>query len=327
MPRRSPSPRLRRLLRALSLAAATVVMACGEPPVPPAPLRVVSDLWPGYFPGFYAKQTGLYDSLGVDVQFELPENTSQMLAHFSAQRVDVLVASIADVLPVLDRLPGVRIVMCTDESAGADAVVARRDIATPAALRNKRVGVKLGGFSELFVRHLLFTAGLSTTDVELMDLDAADVPTALREGRIDAGQTWEPYLTELRTEGYPIVYSSRDTPGLIVQCVFTYAKVLEARESDIQRFVDGWFLGQERLVADSVGGMASVAAFLGRPATNLSTAGVLFLTRDENRRRFDGTAERPLTRTLDRQQQFYGSLGLLRTVVDGATLLDGRFIK
>jgi NitT/TauT family transport system substrate-binding protein len=319
----------RRSLGPLTVAAGIALagLGCREPAAPPVPLRVVSDLWPGYFPGFYAKQAGLYDSLGVDVQFALPENTAQMLASFSAQRVDVLIASIADVLPVLDRLPDVRIVMCTDESAGADAVVGRRGVAAPAALRGKRVGVKLGGFSELFVRHLLFTAGLSATDVELVDLDASVVPAALREGRIDAGQTWEPYLSGLRTEGYPIVASSRDTPGLIVQCVFTRAEVVATREADLRRLVDGWFLGQDRFLADTTAGIAAVAAYLGRPATELSAAGVLYLGREENRRRFDGTAATPLLKTLDRQQQFYGSLGLLRSPVDAAALIDARFLQ
>lgn len=290
-------------------------------------MRVSSDLWPGYFPGFVAEQTGIYDSLGVDVQFELPENTGRVLTSFAARQVDVIVASIADVLPVLDRMPDLRILMCTDESAGADAVVARRGITTPAQLRGRRLGVKLGGFSELFVRQILQQAGVDAADVEFVDLDASAVPESLRTGFIDAGQTWEPYLSSLRKEGFPVVKSSRDTPGLIVQCVFTHVDVLRTHEPQLQRFIEGWFLGQQRFLADTAAGLEAVATLLGRSTAELNLSGVQLLTREENRRRFAGVDGHPLRRTIDQQQEFFGRLGLLRAPIDATRLIDGRFVQ
>jgi NitT/TauT family transport system substrate-binding protein len=306
---------------------AVALGGCAREAEPRPLLRVAADLWPGYYPGYYAQERGVFDSLGVRVRIELPENTNEILARFASQRVDLLVASIADVLPLLDGMRGVRIVMCSDESVGADAVVGRHGLTDGRQLRGRRVGVKLGGFSELFVRHLLFVSGVDAADVEFVDLDASQVPEALRAGLVDAGQTWEPYLTALRAEAYPIIYSSRDTPGLIVQCVFAHEDVLRQREADVQRFVEGWFVGQERFSADTAAGLAAVGAFIGRPASALSMVGVRWLSREENRERFAGTAAGSLRATIDRQQRFYGSLGLLRAPVNGDALVDDRFVR
>lgn len=305
-----------------------VASACGEPAREPTPLRVAFDLYPGYFPGLLAETQGVFDSLGVRVSFTIPENTARMLAAFGAESYDVVVASLADVVPVLDRLPTVRIVMCSDESAGADVVVAVPGIRSVRDLRGRRIGLKMGGFSELFVREMLATARLTSDDVELVDLDGSAIGDALKAGRIDAGQTWDPYLTTLQAEGFRPIFSSEAVPGLIVQCAFSLETVVAERFEELARFIDGWFIGQARLLADPAAAKRALAGRVQRAEAELSLDGIRFFDRRENRRRFDtadGTS--PLAETLRRHEAFFGSLGLLRTPIDPGRLIDARFIR
>lgn len=312
------------VLLLVSLAA----LGCRERAPAPGPLRVAFDLWPGYFPAILAAEAGTFDSLGVDVRITIPENTAQMLTAFAADEYDAVAASLADLLPVMDRLPPVRIVACTDESYGADVVMARPGIASASALRGRRVGLKMGGFSELFVRHLFYTAGVAAEEVQLVDLDGSEVVAALRAGEIDAGQTWEPYAMTLAAEGYRTLITSREVPGLIIQCLAIRETVVAQRPTDVQRLVDGWFLQQAALRRDPEPALRRIAARLGRPEQELRIDGVRFLDRAENVRLLAGSDSTvSLARILARQQGFLGSLGLLRAPVDAARITDPRFVQ
>ncbi len=284
------------------------------------------DLWAGYNPAHYALASGLFDSLGVRVTLTVPENTRATLADFSAGRYDLIPASVTDVVPLLQNEPDLRIVFCTDESAGADAVVGRPTVRTVAELRGKRIGVKFGGFAEMLVRRMLDRERIPIENVELIDIDAAGVPEALKSGRIDAGETWEPYLGELRRAGFPELMSSAAMPGLIVECIFAHHDVATRREPELRRLADAWFIAQRRLRESPEAGLALVAKALDKPSNTLSLAGVRFLDRDENRRRFSATDSTSFRTTFMEYEHFFGSMGLLRAPIDKARLLDDRFI-
>jgi NitT/TauT family transport system substrate-binding protein len=317
-----------RHLISIALCAAFLATACERRAEPVPPLRLGYDLWTGYYPGHYALGSGIFDSLGVSVEIDLPENSSAMLGAFAVRRYDLIAAPIADILPLIPRMPSVRAIFCTDESAGADAVFAGRGIASARQLAGKRIGMKLGGFSELFVRQMLRDANVRPEEVEMIDVDAAAVPTALAEGTIDAGHSWEPYITPLRADGYSEIFTSEETPGLIVECVFTHADIVESRGEELRQFVTGWFLAQERLLASPEEGLRIVATALARPEVPLSLTGVRFFDRTENQRRFAGDSTVPALRTtIENHGRFLGSVGRMRAMVDAKALLDGRFLQ
>lgn len=285
------------------------------------------DLWPGFYPAHLAQETGLHDSLGVRVVLSVPQNTRSVLADFAAHRYDLVAASVADMIPVMQREPDLRILFCTDESAGADAIVSPR-LRTLAELRGRRIGVKFGGFAELLVRRMLDSAGLALGDVELVDVDAADVPRELAAGRIDAGETWEPYLTELRRDGHRELFSSAQVPGLIVECVFAHGDVVRARRTELLALTHAWFLAQARLLADPPAALVHVARALGQPDSSLSIAGVRFLDLEENRRRFAATpGAKALSATIEDYERFFGELGRLRRRVDASRVINAEFLR
>jgi len=317
--------RLRRVFLALAVSLAP---ACSEAPPPLPPLRLAFDLWPGYYPAPLAAGSGIFDSLGLRITLHVPQNTKAMLADFSARRYDLLAASVADVFPVLQAVPDLRFLFCTDESAGADALVASGPVGDIAALRRGRIGVKLGGFAELLVRRMLARAGLGTGDVELVDMDASRVPEALRSGNIVAGETWEPYLTELRRDGFRVLASSADYPGLIVECVVTHGDIAARRGDELEKLAIAWFLAQERLLASPATTLPVVGRVLAQPESTLGIAGVHFLDRAENRRRFAGAdSATSLTATITAYEGFFGSLGMLRGPINPARLFDDRFVR
>ncbi len=321
--------RVRIAVIALCAAAVGVVAACKpagkQEPSRPA-LSFAFDLWAGYFPAAVAKGSGIYDSLGVNVELRRPENTKEILSDFASGRHDLIGVSFADVVTLSNSLPELRVVMCSDESAGADAVVAQRNIRSVRDLRGKRLGVALGGFAELFVTRVLQARGVDPKSVEFIEADASAVPALLAKDSIDAGETWEPYLSGAVAHGARRLFSTADTPGLIVDCVATRTDVLARRGDEVRRFVAGWFLGLDRWNADSAGSRRLIAATLRIPETDASSTGVKLLTLAENRRRFAAGDSDSFSRVAETYSAFFARAGALRAPFKGSAVLTNEYL-
>jgi NitT/TauT family transport system substrate-binding protein len=98
-------------------------------------------------------------------------------------------------------------------------VVAQSDIKTILNLKGKKLGANLGGFSEVFVSEMLKTSKLTSDDVSLVKAEALEVPLGIKNNAIQAGHTWEPYLSEALKLGAHILFTSKQTPGLILDVV------------------------------------------------------------------------------------------------------------
>ncbi|MCJ7568490.1 MAG: NrtA/SsuA/CpmA family ABC transporter substrate-binding protein [Anaerolineales bacterium] len=74
-------------------------------------------------------------------------------------------------------------------------LVARRDrgITQISDLKGIRIGVTMGSAGEFALGRFLTLNGISSDDVELVDISAPEMVKAIDEGMIDAALTWEPY--------------------------------------------------------------------------------------------------------------------------------------
>ena len=77
-------------------------------------------------------------------------------------------------------------------------LVAVPGVAKPADLKGKRIGYASGTGSEVYTHELLKKAGLSKTDVTLVNLRPQDMIAAAASGSIDAYNIWEPHVSNGR---------------------------------------------------------------------------------------------------------------------------------
>ncbi|HXW00983.1 MAG TPA: ABC transporter substrate-binding protein, partial [Anaerolineae bacterium] len=203
------------LLLVVLLLLVTACTGAAASPVERPPLKVSWNYWPGSYPIIIAQERGLFEKHGVKVEPILVEYESHA-PDFIAKKTDGALFALADALVIDAREPdSARVVLTYDESAGADVVVANADIANIADLKNKRIGASLGSFGELLVRTMLASTGLTLDDVTLVNVGPEAVPQAM-SASIQAGFTFEPHLSEAVAQGHHIIFSSSDTPGLIV---------------------------------------------------------------------------------------------------------------
>ncbi len=293
----------------------------------PPPLRVAIDLWPGYYPLVIAQENGYLAAEGVVVDLSIPQDTHRMIAEFAANQLDLICVSMGDIVLTTRVRPDIRMILCSDESAGGDQLLISADLAEGRDLGGARIGTTLGGFGELFVRRFLAREGLRRDEVVMIDADAADVPGMLERGELDIGHTWEPYAGQARARGFVPVFTSLDTPGAILDGLITHDTVLRRREAEVRGLVRAWFKAVDWWREHEAEGCALVEAKLELEPGSVSLAGIHLLDREENQQVFDLTARQGLRRATEDYVEFFVSRGLLGHRIVPQELLSPQFLE
>ncbi|MGQ0592327.1 MAG: ABC transporter substrate-binding protein [Gammaproteobacteria bacterium] len=317
--------------RILSLILITVSIASCDGGVlteEPATLRFGYDYWPGYYPALIAAEKGYFAEEGLIVKITKRDDTDALMADFGAGEYDAIGASLGDIVDLTLVHPDVRIILVTDISEGGDAVLARPGIEKVEDLRGRAFGVNLGSFAELFVLTVLKSHGLSSADIRLVDTDAAAVPAKLKSGEVDAGHTWEPFVTQARAEGARVLFTSAATPGLIQDVVAVRGEVLRERAKALSAFVKGWFKAVDYWKAHPDLGNTLAARVLKVGPNTISLEGIHLTTLQDNIQLFKaGETTRSTYYTARLYVDFFLGSGGLTRKPDVEHILEPRFLN
>ena len=83
----------------------------------------------------------------------------------------------------------------------AVVVPTKSGIKSPRDLKGKKVAVVKGSYAHHLLVLVLQKGGLTTADIEFINLSQADIATSIVNGTIDAAAIWEPLITKLETQG------------------------------------------------------------------------------------------------------------------------------
>ena len=137
--------------------------------------------------------------------------------------------------------------------------------ASPKDLKGKKVAVTKGSFAQHLLVLVLEKAGLNFDDIELINMPPADIPVAIMSGTIDAGVTWEPYIT--RYENEKAIRVLVDGSGLKkgVQPIIASSDAIKNKRALIEAFLRAYARG-----ADFLRAHPKEAAMLASRESNLS---------------------------------------------------------
>ncbi len=309
----------------LSLIACTVI----APPKPESsPLRVVYDPWPGFLPIVIAQEKGFFTQQGVKVETVFTKNASDKISEFNAGNYDGITLALGNVLTSSATNPNINIILATDISAGADAAIAQSQILTVRDLKGTRVGTRLGGFGELFVAQMLEVNGMTAEDITLTNARGEQILPLIQTDKIQAGHTWEPYVSQGVKAGLRVLFTSEQTPGLIPDVIVFQGSVLRNRPNDIRAFVRAWFHAVDYWKANPQEGNALIAKALKLEPEAISLEGVKLLTLSDNRQAFTpGTTTESLHYTTQLYSNFFARTGSLNRLPDLKQLLNSSFLQ
>lgn len=201
-------------------------------------IKISINVWPGYAHAFIAQEKGVFEKNGVEVELVLKKEITESATLYRDGEVDGVFTLVPDVVMFNSEGIGAKIVYVADYSDTGDVIIGKPEYSSLADLEDKTVSFEgINSFSHMFVLKALEKAGLTESNVRFENIPAHDVLTALEEGRIDAGHTWEPTKSQALRKGYKILGKAGDVPGIITDVLAFNSKIIKERPTDIQRIV------------------------------------------------------------------------------------------
>ncbi len=205
-------------------------------------LRISRYYWPGQYWHDIAAHKGWFAEAGLNV--EMVDTNADYIGSLKMTaegKLDQNGFTLFDLVRYNAQGADLVGVIHTDDSTGADAIVARGTVRHVRELRGRRVGVARDTYLEYILSIALKRVGLAMSDVALVAVQAEKAPEALRQGKVDAVVTWEPFATQAlgQAKGRRI-FDSSEIPGLSPCLDALPRRLIEERPEDVRRYVEVW---------------------------------------------------------------------------------------
>jgi len=255
------------------------------------PVHITMHKWPGYFHAFIAEEKGYFEEEGVNVKLQLIEGIDDNLNNFKDnETVDGAFGLQSDAMLLFAKGVPLKIVYIADFSNGGDVVISQPSIESVKDLRGKTISVdKLNSFNHIFIVELLSMNGLKESEVNIVPYPASDVPELLSSGTIDAGQTWEPYQSQALADGYLLLSSTADAPGIVTDVLMFKKRFIEERPGDVERVLKALFRALQFRKDNPTASYAIMAKATGVSAGSLkgTILGNIFPDLEQNKKSFE----------------------------------------
>jgi NitT/TauT family transport system substrate-binding protein len=305
------------------------VIALVAPPLRAAdlkPYKVGWNAWIGSIAFFVAKDKGFFKDEGLDVQTKSFSSPGDGLNPLLTGDLDAVLSTADSVITVLDKAPGqLKVVYLTDTSAGADAIIAKKEIADAKGMKGMKVAATLGQCNHLLLQKALQKAGLTEKDIQLVNMNPDDAGAAFAAGKIDAAATWEPWITKASGDKGHVIFSSKETPNLILDVLAISTKTAKNKPAETRAFLRALNKGYE-FVQKSPAEAATIAAKSLEQKPEEVTAMLPKVDLYSPKKNLEIMAG-PAAKASAQVAKFFKDKKVNDTLVDVNTLYDASFLK
>ena len=262
------------------------------------PVTVAVSPWIGYGPLYIAKEKGFYGD--VDVEISIIADTDTRIARLMGRYAQIVAAPAGAMVRKSRKELDFRAFMVIDESTGGDGIVAVPGTGSIRNLEGKKVAMELYSPSEFWLDMLLEERDLEDLkeEMEFVNLEGLEALSALRREDVAALVGREPFLSGAHRElNGEILATSSETPGMVVDVLFTQADTIERRGDDLAAVVRGVYRAVRWMEDNPAASKTIIKKYLGEHYKvnadfNNTFNAVSFYGRDDNIRYF-GTEDDP----------------------------------
>ena len=314
---------MKKLLVALSVTLLASAAAAQDVPV-----TIAISGWTGFAPLTLAKEAGLFKKQGLDVTIKkIPQATR----HLAIASGDVQCAATTVETWIAWNAAGVATtqIFQLDKSYGADGMVVKPAIQKIADLKGKSVAADAPGTATYFtLAWMLKKNGLSIKDVKVVNLSPQAAANAMIAGNadIDAGMTYEPYLSAVRAkpEVGKIIATTLDYP-MIMDTFGCTPKFLDENPKAAKALADSYFEAVAMIEKEPAKAYEIMGADV-KQTGEAFAASAKFLRwqdREANKKFFAGEFEQFSNEAADLLLE----VGIIKQKPDIKSLVDTRFIQ
>lgn len=322
----------------LPVLAALTLGACKPAPAPDAvvtsskPIRIGAYNWPGYYWMDIAQQKGWFEEAGLNV--ERVDTNGDFFGSFDDLvngKLDFVQFATFDFVLYNAQGKDLVAVMCSDYSAGGEALVARAGIESVPDLAGKTIALSKGSYLDFLFSALAQRYEIDPASVTIVDVPGEKAADEYVAGRADAFLTWEPHVAEGLAKGKGRkLFTTAEALGNASNVGTLRREFLEQRSADVQALLGVWNRTTEFIKSQPEEAFAIVAA-----VNKKTPAAVKELTKidkvldlRENRTAFTYAAgPASLHAAIRQMSEFVVRRGLATRKVDSAEVLDDRFLR
>jgi NitT/TauT family transport system substrate-binding protein len=315
--------KMKQLLCLLAASSATALAAAQE-----TRLAIGISGWTGFAPLTLAREAGLFKKHGLDVSLK---KIPQKDRHLAIASGDIQCAATTVETWIVWNANGVATtqIFQMDKSFGADGMVVKPGISKIADLKGKTVAASAPGTAPYFtLAWMLKKNGLSIKDVKVVNLEPQAAANAFVAGTgdLDAGMTYEPYLSAVRArpEAGRIIATTLDYP-MVMDTFGCTPKFLADNPKAAKGLADAYFDAVEMIRTDPKKSFEIMGADVKQSAEAFekSQSFLRWQDRAANQKFFAGEHAAFSKEAADLLLE----AGIIRQVPDLSRLADTRFIK
>lgn len=162
-------------------------------------------------PELAARYEKIYEKyLGTKVNLVQFDSGADVNKAFSGKSVDIAAFGTSPAALGISTDLGFEVFWYYDVIGSAETLVARKDAGVKSIedLKGKKVGTPFASTAHYSLLNALQKAGLSSSDIELLDMQPDDIYAAWKRGDIDAAYVWNPVLGQLKGDGAVVITDS-----------------------------------------------------------------------------------------------------------------------
>ncbi|RKZ97558.1 MAG: nitrate ABC transporter [Gammaproteobacteria bacterium] len=302
----------------LTLLILSVLFACSAEQE--SPLRVGTNIWPGYEPFYLARELGYYEQQPVHL-VEL-KSATEVIHAIRNNTIEAAALTIDEAMLLLELNIDVCIIAVTDISNGGDVVLGKPGIKSLSQLKGKRIAVEHTALGALMLGAMLKKADLSINDVLVVPKTVDEHVSAYRKNKVDAVVTFEPYRSILLAEGAQLLFDSRAIPEQIIDVLVIRKDAVKNHTQSIKTLVHGFFKAAHYLKEKPQDAAKRMASRLNLTPEEvlLSYDGLIMPSLNDNKRLFKDKPSH-----LDQSAQFLLKLMLQEKLISRAVKIDDLF--
>lgn len=229
------------------IITATVLLACclfslNACTKPPTPTSIAINPWPGYEFLYLAEQKGFFKQLGANIKLVQLSSLGDAQRAYVNGRVDGLASTIIEAVQV-EPLGGkpVKVVLVPDYSNGGDVILAPKPYADMQSLKGKTIGCEVSSLGIFILQRALTKAGMTLSDVNIINVEQSSGQAQLSEGKIDAFVSYPPVSVNiLESDQYHQIFNSSQIPFEIIDTVAIATEVLDQQPELVSQLHQAW---------------------------------------------------------------------------------------
>jgi NitT/TauT family transport system substrate-binding protein len=200
----------------------------------------------GYLPSnhdsalFVADALGMYKKEGLKVQLVPFRTGSEITTAANQNRIDVGYCGITPVTSAIDQNSTVKIVAAVNQEGSGIVVSENNNITNVSQFVDKKFLIpKEGGMQDVLFRYLLMNNNISSSSINITELETPLMQNALAAGKVDGYIAWEPYVSQADFIGNEDVfmYSKDIWPNHPCCVVITTNKFMKQKPDQLRKFL------------------------------------------------------------------------------------------